>query len=161
MPEKLSTPLVKKDFDPITPAAVAKEEPVDANTPRESSGANSPPSPSNGLVYGPRKRKYEEATEDEKHALNAHHVSNPHLKQVSRSLLSRPHSFIRSFIHPFIHPFVRSSVLPSFRSCLLPVRPCRDRIPWLAPPLPRNTSRIPPPLRRCKRYHCHPPMCVE
>lgn len=81
MPEKLSTPLVKKDFDPITPAAVAKEELVDANTPRESSGANSPPSPSNGLVYGPRKRKYEEATEDEKHALNAYHVSNPHLKQ--------------------------------------------------------------------------------
>ncbi|KAI5853757.1 hypothetical protein BZA05DRAFT_417862 [Tricharina praecox] len=87
MTEKpVSTPAVKKDFAQITSAAaasavMAKEEFVDANTPRESSGANSPPSPPNGLVYGPRKRKYEEATEDEKHALNAYHTSNPHLKQ--------------------------------------------------------------------------------
>jgi len=132
MTEKpVSTPLVKKDFDPITPAAAAvmtKEEFVDANTPRESSGANSPPSPHTGLVYGPRKRKYEEATEDEKHALNAYHLSNPHLKQVNNSLI------LNSSIH-----------LPINQS-IQPARLCRDSSTLSLPPSGRTTPSLPSPL---------------
>ncbi|KAF8545318.1 hypothetical protein BDD12DRAFT_976977 [Trichophaea hybrida] len=65
---KAATPVIKAE----------KEDYNDANTTRESSDLNSPPG---GISGQPRKRKYEEATEEEKQALNTYHLSNPHLKQ--------------------------------------------------------------------------------
>jgi len=61
-----------------------KEEYNDSNTTRESSDLNSPPGDGSGQQ---RKRKYEEATEEEKQALNTYHLSNPHLKQVNKNLI--------------------------------------------------------------------------
>jgi hypothetical protein len=78
-----ATPVVKKGFEPA--AALGTKEDYETSTPRESSDANSP-----GGQGQQRKRKYEEATEDEKLALNAYHLQNPHLKQVNKPSSSYP-----------------------------------------------------------------------
>jgi hypothetical protein len=69
--EPMATPRSKEDFG--------------TDTPREGSDANSPEE--NGQL---RKRKYEEATEDEKLALNQYHIQNPQLKQVNKPFILWP-----------------------------------------------------------------------
>ncbi|KAA8906111.1 hypothetical protein FN846DRAFT_890289 [Sphaerosporella brunnea] len=69
-----ATPVVKKEFNPVTPMGAKVDH--ETTTPREASDANSPDGQGQQ-----KKRKYEEATEDEKLALNEYHIQNPHLKQ--------------------------------------------------------------------------------
>jgi hypothetical protein len=91
-----ATPVVQEPM--VTPRA---KEDIGTTTPREGSEAMANSPGENGQL---RKRRYEEATEDEKLALNEYHIQNPQLKQVNkpfipyhRPLLSCPRETCSSF----------------------------------------------------------------